>query len=508
MSEGDSVRQSFVYDAFISYRHVDRDIQWAEWLVDSLEQYRIPKALQKRGLSKRLLKVFRDENEFSASADINDQVKEALAASRFLIVICSAFTPRSRWVRREIEIFNELGRGDQVLALLTEGEPHDSFPSHMLERYRQAIRPDGTVDTLKEGTEPLAADVRPRPGVSDARRKRLALLRLVAPILGVNFDDLQQRERERERTRRTIWASVAAGIILLTAAGGFSYWELARPKTTYYDQVVFRWGIPEGLDPLDEEAHSHASESYRLLTHHGKVLDVRREASGGTLKENDSGVAHWVIRYGADDRVTQMQSFNANDRLIREAYFERGSSSNSLIISFKRDKIDLPQTSKLVSITHQMETMPDITRHELTLSDLGYTIKTRYQNHYGVPQHDASGSYGQNFTYSPEGLLLREAWVGLEGKEIILKNGVRANSYVYDSRHNRERTTLLDSNDKPFDGPNGYAYSLSKYDRWGNEVSTEYYSAAGSPVNPLGSWKVTRTYDNRGNQIERAYYSY
>jgi hypothetical protein len=90
-------------------------------------------------------------------------------------------------VQREIEIFKELGRGDQVLRLLTEGEPDDCFPAHMLERYRRAIGPDGSAHRVKEEIEPLAADVRPRPGISGARLKRSALLRLIAPILGGQF---------------------------------------------------------------------------------------------------------------------------------------------------------------------------------------------------------------------------------------------------------------------------------------------------------------------------------
>ena len=41
-----AAEQSFLYDAFISYRHVDRDRKWAEWLIAALEGYRVPKALQ------------------------------------------------------------------------------------------------------------------------------------------------------------------------------------------------------------------------------------------------------------------------------------------------------------------------------------------------------------------------------------------------------------------------------------------------------------------------------
>src|SRR6266404_9037601 len=193
MAEGDERGpEPFLYDAFISYRHVERDRKWAEWLIAALEGYRVPKSLQQRGLPPRLHKIFRDEDEVPASSDLNDQIKQALKVSRFLIVVCSAFTPRSKWVAREIEMFNEFGRGDQVLALLTEGEPRDSFPTVLLERHRRLTEPDGSVRTVKEAKEPMAADVRPQRGVPTERVKRFALLRLVACILGVSFDDLRR----------------------------------------------------------------------------------------------------------------------------------------------------------------------------------------------------------------------------------------------------------------------------------------------------------------------------
>src|ERR1700730_502392 len=200
--DGQRPDQPFLYDAFISYRHVERDRKWAEWLIDALERYRVPKALQVNGLPPRLRKIFRDEDEVPASADLNDQINDALKVSRFLIVVCSPYTPRSKWVEREIEIFNELGRGEQVLALLTEGEPGDSFPTAMLVRYREVAEPDGGKRIVKEDKEPLAADVRRRSGVSMEKIKRFALLRLVAVIVGVKFDDLRQRDHERERKQR------------------------------------------------------------------------------------------------------------------------------------------------------------------------------------------------------------------------------------------------------------------------------------------------------------------
>ena len=120
-------------------------------------------------------------------------------------------------------MFNEMGRGDYVLALLTEGEPSDSFPPQMLERHREAIGPDGEVTIVKEDKEPLAADVRASRRVSMARLKRFALLRLVACILGVKFDDLRQRDHERERRQWLVGAAVAAMAIVVFGAGGLGY---------------------------------------------------------------------------------------------------------------------------------------------------------------------------------------------------------------------------------------------------------------------------------------------
>ena len=312
--------QPFLYDAFISYRHVDRDRKWAEWLIDALERYRVPKSLQEKGLPPRLRKVFRDEDEVPASSDLNDQIRQALAASRFLIVVCSAFTPRSKWVEREIEIFNELGRGDEVLALLTEGEPGDAFPNGMLVRYREVVDPDGSKRIVKEDKEPLAADVRPRPGVSNEKLKRLALLRLVSVILGVKFDDLRQREHGRERKQRFTWAAIAAALLLLLGGGTGFYWDMTRPKTAYYRHLVWRWGLPEGAAKIDAETHGHLPAGYSVITQRGKVVEIRRD---GWIRADADGQARWVILYGEDGAALRIEIHGPTGRLLREDVLKR-----------------------------------------------------------------------------------------------------------------------------------------------------------------------------------------
>lgn len=499
----------FLYDAFISYRHVDRDRKWAEWLIDALERYRVPEALQRRGIPPRLQKIFRDEDEVPASSDLNDQIKTALLASRFLIVVCSAFTPRSKWVEREIEMFNELGRGDQVLALLTEGEPGDSFPAAMLVRRRQMTEADGSTRIVNEDKEPLAADVRPRPGVSMRLLKRMALLRLVSVLLGVKFDDLRQRDHEREARRWRFGAALAGALVLLLAGAGAGYWELMRPHTAHYRALTWRWGLPQGLGEIDEETRRHLGTSFSFTTRRAslfqppQVVDVRRENSAGTLRAAN-GQAHWRVHYEQDGASMRIETLNAADDLVLESQLERRAGIQ--IETLKRNSVDFAQTVRLVfDSRNAVNAKTDITRREVTLDDRGFAVRRSYQNHYGIPQHDANGSYGQSIVNSSDGLNLRIAEVGADGNEITLNNGVRAITFTYGSNYLLTSRTLIGPDNKPIDGRDGYANYTLSYDRWGNIATIEFHAADGRPaLSEQGFAKFVGTYDERGNQIQSA----
>ncbi|MGA7317211.1 MAG: TIR domain-containing protein [Silvibacterium sp.] len=181
------------YAAFISYRHVDPDRKWAKWLHTRLESYRIPKAIMKgRKASSRIGRVFRDEEELAASADLSHEIRTALQESQFLVVVCSPAAPASRWVNQEIKEFDALGRRNNILALLTSGEPDQSFPPALMEL----------------GIEPLAADVRE----GSRRATKEAELRILATLVGCRFDDLRQREQER-RVRRAMLVTAVMSVV-------------------------------------------------------------------------------------------------------------------------------------------------------------------------------------------------------------------------------------------------------------------------------------------------------
>jgi hypothetical protein len=189
-------RDTYLYDAFIGHAHVLRDRKWAEWLANALENFPAPLALEPKG-HPLWRKVFRDKNERSG-IDLRDDVKGALMASRFLVVVCSHLTPGSERIAREIDLFLQLGRGDRVLAVLTEGEPRESLPAILLERYRAGQSDNGDIGVIDD-EGPLAADVRPRAGFSLTKIQRLARQHLNARVLGVPFAELKGIEARQRR---------------------------------------------------------------------------------------------------------------------------------------------------------------------------------------------------------------------------------------------------------------------------------------------------------------------
>ena len=202
------------YSAFISYSH--RDGEFARRLQRRLEAYRLPRHLTARGAGlrpddRRLLPVFRDRDELTASADLTEAVRTALAEASYLIVVCSPGSAASDWVGREVALFRELHGARRILCALHAGEPETAIPAALL-------TPSGNGQV----NVPLAADFRPR-----GDGERLALLKLVAVMADLRLDELVQRDAHR-RVQQV--SALAAGAMLgMVVAGGLA-WAAVRAR--------------------------------------------------------------------------------------------------------------------------------------------------------------------------------------------------------------------------------------------------------------------------------------
>ncbi len=212
-------KKTYKYSAFISYSHRDR--KWGDWLHKALETYRIPKRVirehKEKDIPNRLFPVFRDREELSPAKDLGEKINQALADSHSLVVICSPDSVKSKWVGDEIKRFKQSGREDRIFCLIVAGEPNASddqqtandecFPKPV----RFQVTDDGQITSVR--TEPIAADAR-----KDRKDKRRALIKLVASIIDVPFDELWQRDQVR-KTRQLTGSIIAASMLAFLFAG-------------------------------------------------------------------------------------------------------------------------------------------------------------------------------------------------------------------------------------------------------------------------------------------------
>lgn len=190
------------YRAFLSYSHVDA--QWARWLMRRLESYRVPKRLvgtpgHDGPIPARLGVVFRDRDELPSAGDLSTTIKEALAESAALVVICSQAASQSHWVDSEVRAFLEQGDPDRVFCFIVDG--------------RAGEEPCFPPATIRDGRIPLAADARP-----DGDGKDRAFLKLVAGLLGVGYDTLVQREAQRRNRRLALVAAASVAGMAITSS--------------------------------------------------------------------------------------------------------------------------------------------------------------------------------------------------------------------------------------------------------------------------------------------------
>ncbi|HET9813052.1 MAG TPA: toll/interleukin-1 receptor domain-containing protein [Sphingomicrobium sp.] len=319
------------YFAFLSYSH--NDAEDADWLHDELERFRVPASLSGKltangVIPKRLSPIFRDRHELAAADDLGEEIREALAASRCMIVLCSPAAAKSKWTNAEIDAFKRIHPDGCIIAAVIAGEPlasespgredDECFPPALRAKYDRRGRPTGKT------VEPLAADLREGRG-----GRRIGFLKIVAGILGIGLDDLVQRDQlRRQRRLAGIAAGSLAGMVIASALAitAIEARDAARDQRREAEGLVaFMLGdLKDKLEPIGRLdaldgvgskvlAYYHKQDTSQLsdaallqrsraLSLMGEVANLRGDISNATrfYREAMAGTAE-AIRRSPDD---------------------------------------------------------------------------------------------------------------------------------------------------------------------------------------------------------------
>ncbi len=205
---------------FISYNH--RDVKWAKWLQQKLEWYRLPtEAHNELSDSRYIRPVFRDRDTLTSGV-LNDSLRAHLEASRYLVVICSPNSAKSEWVSDEIKAFLEMGRLERIIPFIVEGSPCDYSHCNISQPLMGECFPLALRQWNREHPDRNLLGI----AVTDDGRtdRQKAFIRLVAHLLGMQFDALWQRHKRFIR-RLAVFAAVIA-----LALAALSYWFMVPVK--------------------------------------------------------------------------------------------------------------------------------------------------------------------------------------------------------------------------------------------------------------------------------------
>ena len=290
--------ENFKYNAFISYRHNDLDKFVAESLHKQIETYKMPEAVTKKYniTDNNFRRVFRDQDELPLSSSLEDPIIEALKSSKFLIVICSPRLKESKWCKKEIENYIKFHGRENVLCVLVEGEPADSFPEILQYKEEKTITKSGKTKTIKVPCEPLAMDVRGNSKKEIYKNIKNELIRVIAPLYNLDYDDIKRRHEERELKRKANIFKIAALACLLFAIYSFFLFSriyISSEKLKYDQSLNLAKEARESL--LNDDRPNAILKSYQSITKYNNTsMPI---TSNGLYELTDSLGLYYVDQY-------------------------------------------------------------------------------------------------------------------------------------------------------------------------------------------------------------------
>jgi hypothetical protein len=488
--------QRYAYYAFISYSR--KDEKWAKWLQRKLEGYRLPSAIRRESdgrIPKHIRPIFRDKTDLGVGQRVRQNLRQELADSRFLIVVCSPESAKSDFVNMEIRNFQEMGRADRIIPFIVSGTPEPKNPGEE-QCYPPALLQDK--DTM------LGASLR-------ELSPNQALVKIVAAILGLKFDHLWQRHKRHQRLWSTGYA-VAACLLLVLGYGVVDYFFIHHVR--YYDDYVERWGVPEGIGRLSSEQVAHRSSSWRLEVLRGKLRRLVRVDSRGNVQaalnsDEQERSDDQRYYYAEDGRLNLVDEYSYTGQFVQRREFtqdledvqfrhQKGLAGKNLGHMTARQK----QDGGLSFETKKSE----IAAFHYQYDASGLIVQERYANALGASRADANGVFGQQFTYTPEGRLESIAYLDSDGKPFQIR-GVSGKRFSYANSGFRSKIAWVDAHDTPAFNPDRIAWAAFVVDAWGNRVREAYFSPDGQPCfHRDGYALMEKEYDAGGNMIQVSYH--
>ena len=215
---------STLYDAFISYSHA-KDKPVAAALQSVVQR------LGKPWYRRRALRIFRDDTSLAATPELWPTIEQALARSRYIVLLASPQFAASRWCGLEVAYWLEHNSVDTILIAVTEGDLR--WDSDAGDFVWDHATPLPQILKGQFRAEPKWIDLRSWRDAPDPREPRFidAGADFAAAIHGIPKEDLLSQEVRQQRRALSLAWSAAAVLMALAALAGWQWREAVEQRT-------------------------------------------------------------------------------------------------------------------------------------------------------------------------------------------------------------------------------------------------------------------------------------
>jgi hypothetical protein len=310
---------------------------------------------------------------------------------------------------------------------------------------------------------------------------------------------LARRVRLPERAlkwlrRRPAAVAVCAAVLAVLAIGAW-FWQRGwdtrptddtDPKTRieFYAGAARRWGVLDGVGPLDESAARQRYLSHKIYRRAGRVEKVEIVTGRGELSGTEIH-SHLAIRHGRSAYIEDIREPAGEPECRYEyRYDDRGQLTEEIASNA------LGRTLWVFHYTAHGEA----------------TSTGHFTDAQGFPRpRAASGAAYVAVSRTPEGWDREIRYLDRRGRPAPIQDGSYGLRQEHDARGLPVLQTLIDAQGRPMRGKNGYAAMRQNFDEHGRLREWAYLDQGGRlAVNPAGIAMVRQTFDAHGNIVEQA----
>lgn len=319
--------QNNEYLAFISYQRKDEAI--AKRLQHTLEFYNLPLAVVEKEpeLKDGIRPIFVDMTELGDEPFLKPAIEKALKKSRFLIVICSPKSAKSKWVNKEVQYFIRLKRTKQIIPFIIEGAPNAQEDEECCTPLMQRLL--GKRELLGININEMGFDA--------------AAVKVVSRMFHIGFRTLWNRyEKEKEEEQRKLKEQNDRLLIAQSRFIAEKANDLIDKGDSFLARLLALEALPKDLDNPDRPYVAEAEAALRkaskyqsciLRGHSDSVRSISFSSDGQFIvsASEDRTVRLWDAKTGRQIGLPM----RGHTSYVYSAYF---SPDGKRIVSASEDK--------------------------------------------------------------------------------------------------------------------------------------------------------------------------